>query len=303
MKILLPLAAIVLLLSSCSGRRNSHNDTYADLQRELQEYVSDKDAGIGIGVIVDGRDTVEVNGHQRFPMMSVYKFPISLALADVCRADGMTFDDSCTVVAAELHRDTYSPMTDRYADIDTVSISLRELLAYTLQMSDNNASDILLKRAGGAGRVDSYVRSLGVDDIDIRWSEDEMHVDTVRCRDNSCTPLAMAALLSRFDAADNDTLTAEIKRLMETCATGTDRLLPPLSEAGALLGHKTGTGDINPVGRPQAINDVGYVHTPDGRHVYSIAVFISDSSYDIQSTSAMIAEISRMVYERVARQK
>lgn len=303
MKILLPLAAIVLLLSSCSGRRNSHNDTYADLQRELQEYVSDKDAGIGIGVIVDGRDTVEVNGHQRFPMMSVYKFPISLALADVCRAGGTAFDDSCTVVAAELHRDTYSPMTDRYADIDTVSISLRELLAYTLQMSDNNASDILLKRAGGAGRVDSYVRSLGVDDIDIRWSEDEMHVDTVRCRDNSCTPLAMAALLSRFDAADNDTLTAEIKRLMETCATGTDRLLPPLSEAGALLGHKTGTGDINPVGRPQAINDVGYVHTPDGRHVYSIAVFISDSSYDIQSTSAMIAEISRIVYERVAHQK
>ncbi len=303
MKILLPLAAIVLLLSSCSGRRNSHNDTYADLQRELQEYVSDKDAGIGIGVIVDGRDTVEVNGHQRFPMMCVYKFPISLALADVCRAGGTAFDDSCTVVAAELHRDTYSPMTDRYADIDTVSISLRELLAYTLQMSDNNASDILLKRAGGAGRVESYIRSLGVDDIDIRWSEAEMHADTARCRDNSCTPLAMAALLSRFDAADNDTLTAEIKRLMETCATGTDRLLPPLSEAGALLGHKTGTGDITTDGRPQAINDVGYVHTPDGRHVYSIAVFISDSSYDIQSTSAMIAEISRMVYERVARQK
>ena len=225
MKILLPLAAIVLLLSSCSGRRNSHNDTYADLQRELQEYVSDKDSGIGIGVIV------EVNGHQRFPMMSVYKFPISLALADVCRAGGTAFDDSCTVVAAELHRDTYSPMTDRYADIDTVSISLRELLAYTLQMSDNNASDILLKRAGGAGRVESYIRSLGVDDIDIRWSEAEMHADTARCRDNSCTPLAMAALLSRFDAADNDTLTAEIKRLMETCATGTDRLLPPLSEA------------------------------------------------------------------------
>lgn len=303
MKILLPLAATVLLLSSCSGRRNSHNDTYADLQRELQEYVNDKDAGIGIGVIVDGRDTVEVNGHQRFPMMSVYKFPISLALADVCRVGGTAFDDSCTVVAAELHRDTYSPMTDRYADIDTVSISLRELLAYTLQMSDNNASDILLKRAGGAGRVESYMRSLGVDDIDIRWSEAEMHADTARCRDNSCTPLAMATLLSRFDAADNDTLTTEIKRLMETCATGTDRLLPPLSEAGALLGHKTGTGDINPDGRPQAINDVGYVHTPDGRHVYSIAVFISDSSYDIQSTSAMIAEISRMVYERVARQK
>lgn len=303
MKILLPLAATVLLLSSCSGRRNSHNDTYADLQRELQEYVSDKDAGTGIGVIVDGRDTVEVNGHQRFPMMSVYKFPISLALADVCRAGGTAFDDSCTVVATELHRDTYSPMTDRYADIDTVSISLRELLAYTLQMSDNNASDILLKRAGGVGRVESYIRSLGVDHIDIRWSEAEMHADTARCRDNSCTPLAMAALLSRFDAADNDTLTAEIKRLMETCATGTDRLLPPLSEAGALLGHKTGTGDINPDGRPQAINDVGYVHTPDGRHVYSIAVFISDSSYDIQSTSAMIAEISRMVYERVARQK
>lgn len=300
------LSVIILLLSllSCTCCKTSEKP-YADLQFELQEFVKDKDAQIGIGVIIDGRDTVEVNGRRRFPMMSVYKFPIALALAEECRASASIagFGDSCLVRASDLHRDTYSPMMERYGSVDSTYISLRELLAYSLQMSDNNASDILLQRIGGAERVDAYVRSLGVDGMDIRWSEDEMHVDTARCRGNVSTPLAMAELLSRFDALHSDGLAAEIKHLMQTCATGTDRLALPLDSAGVLFGHKTGTGDVTPQGRLQAVNDVGYVHLPASGHSYTIAVFISDSSLDMHDTSAVIAEISRLVYQRVLREQ
>lgn len=80
---------------------------------------------------------------------------------------------------------------------------------------------------------------------------------------------------------------------METCQTGLDRL-PKGLKNGDLLGHKTGTGDINSDGKIIAINDVGYVQLSNGQK-YCIAVFISDSNYDIETTSHLIGEISRMV--------
>lgn len=43
-----------------------------------------------------------------------------------------------------------------------------------------------------------------------------------------------------------------------------------------------------------AVNDAGYVHLPDGRR-YTIAVFIENSAYDMPSTEALIAQISRIV--------
>ena len=80
---------------------------------------------------------------------------------------------------------------------------------------------------------------------------------------------------------------------METCQTGLDRL-PKGLKNGDLLGHKTGTGDINSNGKIIAINDVGYVQLSNGQK-YCIAVFISDSNYDMETTSHIIVEISNMV--------
>ena len=49
----------------------------------LQEYIQEKDARIGVAVIINGKDTVSVNGNRDFPMMSVVKFPLALTVA-VC---------------------------------------------------------------------------------------------------------------------------------------------------------------------------------------------------------------------------
>lgn len=85
---------------------------------------------------------------------------------------------------------------------------------------------------------------------------------------------------------------------METCATGVNRLAKPLTGTGAIIGHKTGTGFTLPDGRLMAINDVGYVHLPNGRS-YSIAVFIENSGYDMQQTEEIIAQISEIVYKYI----
>lgn len=275
-------------------------DKYAGLQKSLNEFVRDKDLTAGIAIIIDGRDTVAVNGTRQFPMLSVYKFPIALAFAEKCRQENHSFDFTVAISPADLHPDTYSPLTEKImasapAATDTLLFPARTLLNYMLQLSDNNASDIILRETGGVEHVDRYLTGLGAVDIHVRNTEDEMHLDNSLCYANSASPIAMARLIDLFDRKFNDSLSSEISHMMETASTGTGRLAKPLIAAHAVLGHKTGTGFTLPDGRLMAINDVGYVHLPHSGRTYSIAVFIENSGYDMEQTEAIISEISNIV--------
>ncbi len=266
----------LILLCGCSSHAQ-----YSALQKSLTEFIEDKDANIGIAVIIDGKDTVAVNGDKTFPMLSVYKFPIALALAEHYRQNNLTLEDSIVILPEDLHIDTYSPMTEKILassllTTNTLKKSTFELFAYMLQQSDNNASDIILKRVGGAEYVDKYLNEYEITGINVKNSENEMHHDNSLCYNNSATPVAMACLMDRFDREMEDSIFLEIKRLMETCETGGSRLAKPLIVTNAIIGHKTGTGFKLPNGRLMAVNDAGYVHLPNG-HRYTIAVFIENS--------------------------
>jgi len=284
------------LLGACSTHAK-----YSHLQKSLSEFVEGKDANIGIAVIIDGTDTVSVNGNKEYPMLSVYKFPIALALAEHYRQNDLALADSIAILPEDLHLDTYSPMTERIlassqATTDALKQPTDGLLAYMLQQSDNNASDIIMKQLGGAGCVDKYLRELGITDVNVKNSEDEMHIDNTLCYANSSTPIGMSSLMDKFDRELNDSISVEIKRMMETCTTGTNRLAKPLADA--VIGHKTGTGFTLPNGRLMAVNDAGYVHLPNG-HRYAIAVFIENSGYDMAQTEELIAEISGIVLSHI----
>lgn len=277
-----------------------HSGRYDTLQRSLEEYVRGKDANIGIAVI-SGDDTIAVNGHRRFPMLSVYKFPIAMAVAENCRVKKIDFSDSCLVMDEDLHRDTYSPMLAEYPSVgpEGKGITIDKLLRYALQESDNNASDILVGWVDSPALVDEYVTWLGIRGMDILWTEAEMYERHERCYENSSTPVAMAALMAKFDKEFNDTLSVQIKRIMEQCRTGADRLAGMLPADSVTIGHKTGTGFTLPDGRLMAVNDAGYVHLSDGRR-YAIAVFVENSGYDMAATSKIIAEISAMAYRAMS---
>jgi len=290
--------AALTVLCGCSA-----SDKYAALQKSLAEFVEGKDANIGIAVVIDGKDTVSVSGGKNFPMLSVYKFPIALAFAEHCRQNDSALADSVAVLPEDLYPDTHSPMTEKILassrlTTDTLKKPAAELLYYMLRQSDNNASDIILKRLGGAGYVNRYLKGLGITDVNVKNSENEMHLDNSLCYENSATPIAMASMMDRFDRESDDSISLEIKRLMETCGTGENRLTKPLTVTNAVIGHKTGTGFTLPDGRLMAVNDAGYVHLPNG-HRYAIAVFIENSGYDMAHTEHLIAEISQIVFSSI----
>ena len=268
-----------------------------DLEQRLREIVSGKDAEVGIAVIFNGKDTLTLNNDKQYPMMSVFKFHQALAVADHLAKSGNHLTDMIHVEPEDLQKDTYSPLRDKFPD-GNFDISIAELLQYTLQLSDNNACDILFKYIADVKETDSFIRSLGPENFSISASEDDMHKDLNRCYDNWSTPLDAARLLEIFIA--QDILQAEyadfIGEIMTECTTGQDRLVKPLLGTDAVIGHKTGTGDRNAEGKLIGTNDIGFVFLPDGSH-YSVAVFVKDSGETPESTAKIIADISQAVYE------
>lgn len=291
----------ILYLASMLSAFAIGNKTIEDA---LKDYAVGKDARIGIAVIINGNDTVSVNGERDFPMMSVSKFPLALTIAHWIDAHGMSLNDSITFSETALHENTYSPMLKKYGKCRNI-MSIRELLEWSLVDSDNNAADILLNYIGGTSGATSIMRQIGLsDDIVIGASEDDMHRDPYLSYLNRTTPLAMAQLFDRFNSEIRKISQAysEISAMLEQCRTGLDRLAEPLLTTNATIGHKTGTGFPTPEGRISAINDCGYVNMPNGMR-YSIAVFVADSGYDMAATSAIIADISKIVWKEMIKQK
>lgn len=89
-----------------------------------------------------------------------------------------------------------------------------------------------------------------------------------------------------------------LTQTLNGCTTGENRLSKPLLPTNAIIGHKTGTGFTSPDGHPQGINDVGFVRLPNGRS-YSIAVFVKSSSYGMEETERLIAEVSEIVWREL----
>ena len=106
-----------------------------------------------------------INITSRFPMYSVMKFPQALFVANYLARNNIELNTEVMVRKDKLIQDTWSPMLKTFEGERTFTYS--ELLALTLQQSDNNACDILFERCGSPRKVEKYIRNLGFKDIRI----------------------------------------------------------------------------------------------------------------------------------------
>lgn len=273
------------------------------LKSKLEHYIQSCHAEIGVAVIMDVHDTICVNNASPYPMNSVLKLYQALAVADVLQKRGIALDSCILIEPKDLYPGTYSPLRDKYPS-GKVSLSIAELLVYSLQPSDNIACDILFDRIVGLEETDRYIRTLGVEDFAIRVNERDMFENHEVSRKNWNYPLAAATLIYKL-FTESLYKPIDQKFLIETlvgCQTGEGRLAKPFLQTNVVIGHKTGTGFVSSNGLPQGINDVGFVKLPTGRY-YAIAVFIKSSQKNMVETEQMIADISEMVYQYVLTDK
>lgn len=267
------------------------------LKRDLCRAVRGVEAEVGVAVVREGRVIVSLNGDRAMPTMSTFKFPLALAVLARLDSLGLPLSMPLEVTADDLWPNTWSPLRDEHPSGGWFSVG--ELLRYTVAQSDNCACDRLIREIGGIGSLQRYLDALPVGGFDFQATE-RMYRRFEAQRLNRATPEAMARLMDYF--RHNDLFACEYrdflwKTLCET-TTGTDKLRAGLPE-GVAIGHKTGSSDRNAQGLKIADNDLGYVVLPDGSG-YAICVYVTETRLSDEESAALIAEISRFVWQRMS---
>lgn len=275
------------------------NAAASDLQRQISEVAALAKGRVGVSAIVleTGDTGVFLNAKEHFPMQSVYKLPISMAVMK--RVDDKRLSLNQNVIIAKdnyIGRAAHSPIRDRFPNGTEMTVS--ELLRFALSESDGTASDILMILAGGPGAVQAYLSELGITDLKVIDTEKAFAEDHSLQFRNWATPEAAVALLRALHEKRgiSESSQALLLKYMIESRPGAKRLKGLLPE-GTIVAHKTGTSGTEK-GITAATNDVGIITLPNGKHL-AIAVFVSDSPADEATREGVIAKITKAVWDQL----
>ena len=271
----------------------SNTDRSDKLGAQIAQISSTMQGRVGVtATVLETGESVSLNGNQRFPMLSVYKFPIAMAVLAQVDQGKLKLDQKIQFKTSDIVQG--SQILDQKSS--GVELTLAELLKYMVSNSDNTACDVLLQLVGGPKLVTQYLRGLGVNDIVVANTEKELKQGPAVQYRNDATPDAAVVLLRTFHDGKGLSKSSQalLRRLMTESTTGTKRIKGLLPN-GTVVAHKTGTS-ATVKGVTVATNDVGLVTLPNGRHL-AIAVFVSDSTAGNTSREEAIAKITRTVWD------
>lgn len=241
---------------------------------------------LGVAVLDTGTGRrLEYRSAERFPLCSTFK--VLLAGAVLSRVDrGLErLDRSLPYGPADLLE--YAPVTR--AHVAGGRLTVGELCAAAVVVSDNTAANLLLGTLGGPAAITAFARSLG--DAETRLDRLEPDLNEALPGDprDTTTPDAMAAALRALllGPALAPASRQRLEDWMVAATTGRNKLragLPP----GWIAGDKTGSGARG------TMNDVALVRPP-GQAPILVAAYLTGSQAPWADREAVLAEVGRLV--------
>lgn len=289
-------APVVSELSDADNADRSMSARLGKLRAELEALPGMQRARVGVALLVDGRDELLLGNRPDYPLMSVVKLPLAMAVLDRLEREGRSLDERVPFAASELATDTWSPMREAYPK-GSEELTLRDLLLYALRQSDNNATDLLFARVVSPRGVMEYLRGLGLTEQSIVFTEREMGDEPLRCLQNTMSPRCAALLMERLVSASvlRAPSRAFLIEALAGCQTGQNRIAAGLKGVPVeAMGHKTGTGPVLPGRGLIGYNDVAFVRLANG-HRYVLAILVKDSQMAPAETEALMSSISACV--------
>lgn len=289
---------VLLLLFSTSCKIPS--DTTDRLRNDIQEILSDKNAVVGVSIIGNnGKDTLSIHGDRKFPMQSVFKFHIALAVLSEIDKGKLSLDQKIEIGKDELVAEGFwSPLRDENPNGGIFTIE--RLIQYAVSHSDNTACDVLIRLIGTPKTVEEYIKKSGVNAIQITFDEKDMQAKWENMFQNWTTPKAASETLKLFYENKSNLLSQSTydffwKTNKET-TTGKNRIRGHLPKE-TVVAHKTGwSGTNKETGITAAVNNIGVVFLPNGEY-FIISVFVSESKEDIETNEKIIADIAKATYD------
>src|SRR5688500_5334041 len=310
-----------------AGQTATRDPMLGRLEAEITRLAAIAGGKVGVAAVhlETGREVV-LNRGEPFPMASVYKVPIAVQLLTRVDSGTLRLDSMITLRPSDLHPGS-GTLTQLFND-PGVSLSVRNLLELMLLISDNSATDIVLRTAGGGAAVNARSRALGISGVSVDRPTVNLIADAIGVKnlppEHQLTPQAFGAL-SRAVSPDAQKAAAEafyrdrrdtstpdgMARLLESiwrgralskantellldimrrCETGPNRIKGFLPP-DVVVRHKTGTLNIG------VANDVGIIELPNGAGNVALAVFVKESTRPSEQQERAIAQISREVYD------
>ena len=278
-------ALIVLLFYGCSEK--------IEITNNIEKIIKGKELKLGFAVydFCNG-ELYHYNGDDAFPMQSVYKLPISMAVLNRVESGKLRLNDTIQITKDDLSPNLYSPIRNKYPE--GVDMLLSELILYTVAKSDNNGCDLLIDIAGGVDGVSKFLQANNLDNIQINNFEREIQADWSVQFDNWVTPTAMVDLLKQLNNGKIlQTKSMDfIWEVMMQSSTGSIKELIP---SDIVVGYKTGYSGVGEDGVIAAQNCIGIMKY--GEKSIAFAIFITDSNESKDVNMNIIAKLGEVIYK------
>ncbi|MFB9077934.1 class A beta-lactamase, subclass A2 [Flavobacterium procerum] len=283
----------ILLISFLTFQ--AFSQTTSDLRKELNQIIGTKNATIGISIkSIEDKDTLSINGHLKMPMMSVFKFHIALAVLHKVDEGKLNLTQEIFIKKKDLKEDTWSPMKVDYPE-GNVNLTLDKILRYTVSHSDNNGCDILINLVGGTKYIQKFINDQSIKDFVIKMNEDQMRT-WKNLYVNTTTPLATTELLEKFFKGEvlKEETTKYLYQIMVETSRGLTWMKAGLPE-NTELAHRTGISGTNDNNLRVAMNDIGIVKFPNGKH-FILSVYLKEITETKENTEKIIADIAKATW-------
>ena len=288
---------LLLLLLLCFTK--AHTQNIDPLKQKIEQIVSSKKAVVGVAINgMNKNDTLSINGHKHFPMQSVFKFHIALKVLSEIDKGNYSLEQKIKIKKSELLPGLWSPIREKYPEGCTLTIA--EIIKYTVGLSDNVGCDVLLRLLGGPQVIEKHFLNLGFKDFAVKISEETMQNNWDLQFLNWTTPKETNKILAAFYENTNGLLSKEsydfFWTTMKETQTGKNKLKGQLPK-NTIVAHKTGwSGKHKETGITAASNDVGIVYLPDGSHFY-ISIFVAESKEDFKTNEKIISDIAKAAWD------
>jgi beta-lactamase class A len=296
------------------------------LMQELERISKLAKGKVGIcAVHLESGQRIGINRNDRFAMASTAKVAIAAQLFHLMEQGKLSMMTMVDVQPSDLHPGS-GTLEVLFAK-PGVKLSVQNLLELMMVISDNSATDMLIRLAGGTAAVTERLKTLGIQDMTVDRTiiqliadldgvtlppDDQWKVGFYNALDQKITPEARRASQTKFRDDPRDTSTPDamtelltqiyrgtaikpasrdtLLAVMERCRGGASRMKGFLP-AGTVVAHKTGSLDGN------ATDDVGIITLPDGAGHIALTVFVGPSPQPLAEREQTIAQVSRAIYD------
>jgi beta-lactamase class A len=249
-------------------------------------------ARIGAAVLDTKSSTIwAYRGDERFPLDSTHKaFACAALLAKVDRGE-TSLQKRVTIVAADLV--AHSPITEKRIGPDAISLS--ELCAASMAVSDNTAANAVLSAIGGPPAVTDFFRTLGDEVSRLDRNEPDLNESAPGDPRDTTTPAAAVADLNKLLIGDalKPAAREQLKQWMIDDAVA-GALLRAALPSDWRIGDRSGAGEHGSRG-------IVAVLWPPDRAPIVTAIYIRDTTASLDARNAAIARIGAALVKALPR--